>query len=48
VGKENGTDPMITMPRRLVRSRSGRLLSEAVGGKGKPIPGTHPSSVPTP
>jgi hypothetical protein len=29
-------------------SLSGRLLSEAVGGKGKLIPGTHPSSVPTP
>ena len=28
--------------------RSKRLLSEAVGGKGKLIPGTHPSSVPTP
>jgi len=28
-------------------SPSGRLLSEAVGGKGKLIPGTHPSSVPT-
>ena len=29
-------------------SLSGRLLGEAVGGKGKLIPGTHPSSVPTP
>jgi hypothetical protein len=29
-------------------SLSGRLLSEAVGGKGKLIPGIHPSSVPTP
>lgn len=29
-------------------SLPGRLLSEAVGGKGKLIPGTHPSSVPTP
>jgi hypothetical protein len=29
-------------------SFSGRLLSEVVGGKGKLIPGTHPSSVPTP
>jgi hypothetical protein len=29
-------------------SEFGRLLSQAVGGKGKLIPGTHPSSVPTP
>lgn len=29
-------------------SLPGRLLSEAVGGKGKLIPGTHPSSVPRP
>jgi hypothetical protein len=28
-------------------ARPGRLLSEAVGGKGRLIPGTHPSSVPT-
>ncbi len=28
-------------------SRPGRLLSEAVGGKGRLIPGTYPSSVPT-
>jgi hypothetical protein len=27
-------------------SRPGRLLGEAVGGKGRLIPGTHPSSVP--
>ncbi len=26
----------------------GRLLSKTVGGKGKLVPGTHPSSVPTP
>lgn len=26
----------------------GRMLSEAVGGKGQLVPGTHPSSVPTP
>ena len=29
-------------------SRPGRLLSEAVGGYGRLVPGTHPSSVPTP
>jgi hypothetical protein len=29
-------------------STSGRLLSRAVGGKGQLVPGTHPSSVPTP
>jgi len=28
-------------------STFGKLLSEAVGGFGKPVPGTHPSSVPT-
>lgn len=28
-------------------ARPGQLLSEAVGGKGRLIPGTHPSSVPT-
>jgi hypothetical protein len=28
-------------------ARPGRLLSEAVGGKGRLIPGSHPSSVPT-
>jgi hypothetical protein len=28
-------------------SAFGRLLSEAVGGVGKLVPGTHPSSVPT-
>ena len=28
-------------------SRPGRLLSEAVGGYGRLVPGTHPSSVPT-
>jgi hypothetical protein len=30
-----------------VRQRLGRLLSEAVGGVGKLVPGVHPSSVPT-
>ncbi len=29
-------------------SRPGRLLSEAAGGKGRLVAGTHPSSVPTP
>jgi hypothetical protein len=29
-------------------SLPGRLLSKTVGGKGKLVPGTHPSSVPTP
>lgn len=28
-------------------SRPGRVLSAAVGGKGRLVPGTHPSSVPT-
>lgn len=29
-------------------SRPGRLLNEAAGGYGRLVPGTHPSSVPTP
>ena len=28
-------------------ARPGRLLAEALGGRGRLIPGTHPSSVPT-